>query len=93
MALVRTTLSSAVALADKQIVVASATSIATGRVIRIDQEDMIVDKSWVSGTTIPVLRAIGGTAQVAHVVTAGVVHGLASDYDDPGAQTSTTYPT
>jgi hypothetical protein len=93
MALVRTTLSSAAALADKSIVVASATSVAAGRVVRIDQEDMIVTKDYVSGTTVPVLRAQGGTAQVAHVATAGVVHGLASDFDDPAAQTSTTYPT
>jgi len=92
MALVKTTLSSAVAVGDKQIVVASATSVAAGRIIRVDQEDMQVTKDYSSGTTVPVLRAIGGTAQVAHVSGANVVHGLATDFDDPGYQTSTTYP-
>jgi len=92
MALVRTTLSSAVAIGDKQIVVASATSIAVGRLVRIDDEVMQVSKEWVSGTTVPVLRAIDGTAQAAHVATAGVAHGLAADFDDPNAQTSVSYP-
>jgi hypothetical protein len=93
MALALTTLSSACALTDKQIVVASATSMAAGRLIRIDGEVMQVTKDYVSGTTVPVLRAQNGTQQFAHVVTANVVHGLASDFSDPGAQTEITYPT
>jgi hypothetical protein len=93
MALVRTTLSAAVTATDKSIVVASATSVAAGRLVRIDQEDMIVSKEYVSGTTVPVLRAVAGTAQVAHVSGAGVVHGIASDWDDPAPQTWTAYPT
>lgn len=80
MALARTTLSSAVALLDREIQVASATSLIAGRIIVIDQEVMKVAKNYVSGTTVPVLRGRDGTAQVAHVVTAGVVHGNASDF-------------
>lgn len=93
MALATTTLSSAVAITDKQIVVASATSVAAGRLVRIDDEIMQVTKDYVSGTTIPVLRGLDGTRQVAHVITANVTHGLATDFSAPGAQTQTTYPT
>lgn len=93
MALATTTLSSAVALLDKQIVVASATSVAPLRLIRIDDEVMQVTKDYVSGTTVTVLRGLDGTRQTAHVTTANVVHGLASDFALAGAQTSGTYPT
>ena len=92
MSLAKTTLSSAVAVTDRSIAVASATSIAVGRIIRVDQEIMVVAKTWVSGTTIPVLRGMHGTATAAHVVTANVVHGDAADYDTPAAGTMTGYP-
>lgn len=92
MALVGTTLSSAVAVGDKSIVVASATSVAAGRLVRVDGELMQVTKDYSSGTTVPVLRAINGTAQVAHVSGASVVHGLASDFDDAGPGVSTMLP-
>jgi hypothetical protein len=93
MAFVKTTLAAAVALTDKSIVVASATTVAAGRIFRIDQEEMVVTKDYVSGTTVPVLRAQNGTEQVAHVITSNAIHGLASDFDSPGAQTSVAYPT
>lgn len=93
MALATTTLSAAIAQGDNVIVVASATSIAIGRILLIDQELMQVGQGWVSGTTIPVLRGREGTAQVAHKTTANVTHGLASDFAQPGAQTVVTYPT
>ena len=93
MALATTTLSSACAQGDVSIVVASATSVAAGRLIVIDQEEMQVAQSYVSGTTVPVLRGRDGSAQVAHKVTAAVTHGLASDFASPAAQTVTTYPT
>lgn len=92
MALAETTLSSAVAVTDDSIVVASATSVAAGRLVRIDQEMMQVDQSYVSGTTVPVLRGREGTPTQAHVVTARVVHGAASDFDDPAPATVVTYP-
>lgn len=86
MALTRTTLSSAVAVDDGSIVVASATGFAADRIVRIDQEFMVVQKSYVSGTTIPVRRGQIGTATTAHVATAGVVVGVAADdYDQAGA--------
>lgn len=93
MALATTTVSAAVAQLDKSIVVASATSMAAGRLILIDQEMMKVTQDYVSGTTVPVLRGQEGTAQVAHVVTSAVKHGLASDFANPSAQATTTYPT
>jgi len=92
MAFAETTLSSACGLLDTNIVVASATSVAAGRLVLIDQEMMQVVQTYTSGTTVPVVRGRDGTVQSAHVVTARVVHGLASDYDAPAAQTTTTYP-
>lgn len=92
MALATTTLSSAVAVNDTNIVVASATSMAVGRLIRIDGEELEVAKGYVSGTTIPVLRGRDGTATQAHVTTANVTHGTAADFAAPAPQTSTTYP-
>ena len=96
MALVRTTLSSAVAggssAPDKSIVVASATGFAADYRIEVDGEVMRVAKSYVSGTTIPVLRAQEGTVADAHNVTAGVVCGVASDYPAQAPQTSVQKP-
>ncbi len=93
MALATTTASSAIGQTDTSIVIASATSMAAGRIILVDQEEMQATQSYVSGTTVPVLRGRNGTAQVAHKVTANVTHGLASDFANPGAQAVTTYPT
>lgn len=92
MALATTTLSSAVAVTDNSIVVASATSVAAGRLIIIDQEVMKVAQNYTSGTTVPVLRGQDGTVCGAHKVTANVTHGLASDFSNASAQTATTYP-
>lgn len=89
MAKATTTLSAAVGLTDNVIVVASATSIAVGRLLEIDQEWMQVAQSWVSGTTIPVLRGREGSAAATHVATANVTHGLASDFATPAAQSET----
>lgn len=95
MALATTTLSSAVAAGDTQIVVASAASVAAGRFILIDQEMMKVGQSYSSGTTVPVLRGLEGTAVLAHKATANVTHGLASDFAGParGNASAVTYPT
>lgn len=93
MALAETTLSSACGAGDSKIVVASATSVAAGRLLVIDQEVMQVTKAYVTAsTTVPVLRGQGGTAQVAHVVTARVVHGDAADFGNPGAGVAVNYP-
>lgn len=93
MALVRTTLSSACAVGDKQIVVASATGFAVGYVVLIDQEQMEVTKGYDgSSTTIPVLRGKGGSKTSAHVATAGVVAGVATDWSDPGIQAAVNFP-
>jgi hypothetical protein len=92
MAFATTTLSAAVAVSDNSIVVASATSMAAGRFLIVDQELMKVASSYVSGTTVPVLRGQDGSVTSAHKVTANVTHGLASDFANPVAQTATTYP-
>ena len=94
MALATTTLSSACAAVDTSIVVASATSMAAGRYVIIDQERMLVTTNYVSGTTVPVLRGREGSKTAAHVVTANVVHGLATDLTLPAeGGPAISYPT
>jgi hypothetical protein len=80
MALVTTTLSSAVAVADTEIVVASATSVTAGSIVLVDGEFMQVLQSYVSGTTVGVLRGQNGTATATHVASANVTHGDATDF-------------
>lgn len=93
MALTTTTLSSAVSVSDGSIVVASATGFAAGSFVLIDQELLKVVQTYVSGTTIGVLRGQNGTVTAAHVASANVTVGLASDFANPVAETDTTYPT
>jgi hypothetical protein len=93
MALVETTLSSACGASDRSVVVASATSIAAGRLIEIDGEVMQVTKDYSSGTTVNVLRGRDGTVQKAHVATARVTHGDPTDFGDPApGGPPTNYP-
>ena len=93
MAFTRTTLSAAVAVDDTSITVASATSITADRLLRVDQEWMVVQKSYVSGTSIPVRRGQLGSKTKAHVITAGVVHGsIQDDYDVPGEGVTVNSP-
>ncbi len=91
MALVTTTLSAAVTATAGTIVVASATSVAAGRLLRIDQEMMQVVQSYSSGTTVGVLRGRAGTVSKAHVITVNVIHGSAADFDNPSAQQAVAY--
>lgn len=91
MALTTTTLSSAVAVGDNSIVVASATGFAANSFIKIDEEFFQILPSYVSGTTIPVRGGQNGTVRAAHPSTANVVVGLASDFNDPNAATIVSY--
>lgn len=84
MALATTTLASAVGLSDTSIVLASAASIASKRIIIVDGEQMEVIQGYVSGTTVGVLRGRGGTATATHASGANVTHGLAEDFTAPG---------
>lgn len=79
MARARTTLSAAVAITDTSILVASATSMAAGRVIWIEQEQMVVASNYVTGTTIPVYRGVNSVGST-HPSSAVVEHGLPSDF-------------
>ena len=93
MALTETTLSSACAAGDSKIVVASATGMAAGNIILVDDEQMVATRAYVAAsTTVPVLRAQGGTAAVAHPVTAAVEHGIASDFGSRAPQTVVSFP-
>lgn len=94
MALANTTLSAACALTDKQITVASATSLAVGLLGAVDGEVFQIAKSYTVGsTTVPVLRAQEGTAQVAHVSGAQISwYLLATDVPTTGPQLSVFSP-
>jgi len=86
MALATTTLSSAVAVDDTSVVVASATSFDAGRLVLVDQEVMQVAQNYTSGTTVDVLRGVNGSATKTHVVTSNVTHGDATDFSTAAAQ-------
>ena len=94
MALVRTTVATgaAVGIDDVEVTVTSATSIVSGRFMRIDDEWFKVRKGYVSGTIIPVTRGLHATAQLAHVAGAGVVHGAPEDFDAASATKDVTNP-
>jgi len=96
MALSTTTLSSAVSVTDNVIKVASATSFTAGDMVLIDQEVMKVTQTYgtapFTSTTIPVLRGRNGTVNSAHVTTANVTRGLASDFALPPPYADVTYP-
>lgn len=94
MAFNNTTVTSAVVASDRSIIVSSASGFAAGNSLRIDGEFMKVAQSYVSGTTIPVLRGQDGTVTSAHVSGAVITSGLASDFQSPpaGAADSVTNP-
>jgi hypothetical protein len=83
MALTTTTAGGAQGVSDKFLTVASATGFAAGMFIKVDAEVEQVTKEYVSGTSIPVLRGLNGTNQVAHVSGTNVTVGLATDFPDP----------
>jgi hypothetical protein len=92
MATTTTTLSSAVAVTDNYINVASATSVTAGYMIVVGDEIMKVSKNYVSGTIVPVERGLNGTVQGAHVSGENVTHGKASDFSDTPAFSTTMLP-
>lgn len=94
MALANTTLAAAATATDKQFTVASATSLVAGLYGAVDGEVFQITKSYVVGsTTVPVLRAQEGTAQIVHVSGAQVsFYLLSTDIPNVGAQLSTYAP-
>ncbi len=93
MALATTTLAAACTEIATSIQVAAATSMAPGRIIIIDGEQMKVQQSY-DGTSVlvPVLRGKGGTRNAAHVSGAYVTHGLASDFANPATAQAVSWP-
>lgn len=79
MALVNTTLGAAVAVTDNVIVVASATSLTAGRLIRVDGEWMQIGQSYAGGVNVNVTRGQQGSVTAAHQSGANVMTALASD--------------
>lgn len=94
MALYETTLASAAAVSDKQLVLASGSNVAIGDEVRVDGEIFKVTKGYVAGATIvPVLRGQEGSVATAHGITARVVGGKPSDFQSPSQpQTMVGYP-
>ena len=94
MALANTTLGAACALTDKEITVASATSLLPGLLAYCDGEFMQITKAYTVGSvTVPVLRAVEGTAQIAHVSGAQIsFFRLASDVATPSPGTEINSP-
>jgi len=92
MAITTTTSTVAIAISDTTLTVASATGFAAGNLIKVDLEVMKVASSYVSGTTIPVLRGIEATVNAAHAITSNVVTGLASDFAGAAPAVEDVYP-
>ena len=95
MALTTTTLAAAVAVNDTTITVASATSLAARKIIRVNGEIMRVTDGYVTGSvTVPVARALDGTVNGGHVSGSNVTFGDGSDFQLPaaGVADSVTYP-
>lgn len=92
MAKTTTTASAAIAIGDTAITVASATGFAAGSILKVNAEVMQVQKSYVSGTLIPVMRGLEGTPALAHAITSNVTAGLASDFGGAAAGVAAVYP-
>jgi hypothetical protein len=94
MALAETTLGAACDASASSITVASATSIAVGRMLQIDDEIMMVAYGYVTASTsVPVRRGLQGSVQEAHVTSARIVHGDPSDFPSrAGAGNAVNYP-
>ena len=93
MATTATTLSAAITATSNALKIASATSVAAGRLIRINDEWMKVLPNYVTASTdVPVLRGQLGSQQLAHPSGATVTHGVAADFGDNPAQDSVILP-
>ncbi len=93
MAKTTTTNSAAIGITDREITVASATGFAAGGFVKVNAECMQVQKGYVSGLVIPVMRGIEGTPALAHAVTSNVTVGLASDFvPTPAPGEAVNYP-
>src|SRR3972149_11899185 len=86
MALVTTTLSAAITASAESLTVASAPSIAVGRLLKLGDDWAQVRLGYVTGsTTAPVSRWLNGALPQAHVSGENVTHGDASDFGDSPA--------
>lgn len=94
MALANTTLGAACTATDKQLTVASATSILAGLYATCDGEVFQVTKGYTVGsTTVPVVRGLEGTVQIAHPSGAQIqFYRLGSDVPEPGGALDTIAP-
>lgn len=93
MALTTTTLSAACTPTDVQISVTSATGFSAGFLVQVDNEIMAISNAYVSGTIIPVRRAVNGTvvSTVNHASGANATAGAGSDFASPNASVIAAY--
>lgn len=93
MAITGTTLASAMTASDLIANVTSATGFAAGQWIKFDGEYAVIDRSYVSGTAIPIFRrGDQGTQVVAHNALAATATGLFSDLAVVSAGNDVQFP-
>jgi len=92
MAITTTTSTTAIAVNDTALTVASATGFAAGNLVKVNAEIMKVVSTYISGTTIPVIRGVEATIALAHAITSNVVTGLASDFGAAAPAVEDIYP-
>lgn len=94
MANTRTTLAAALGVDDTFLTLASATNVAAGSILKIDDEIVVVQKDYLSGVVANIRRGQIGTRTQAHVTTAGVtIYGTAAaDFMDPATASIVNFP-
>ncbi len=92
MALTTTTCSAAIAVGDISLTVASATGFSAKGFCKVNGEMMRIADSYTSGTTIPVMRGVEGTAVLAHAITSNVVAGTGVDFSNAAPAVAVPYP-
>lgn len=91
MALVTTTLNGAVTADTNTITVTSATSLVAGMFAVVDQEVIQINKTYVSGVVLQVLRGRDGTATAAHPTGSNITFFLGTDTTTLQPQGQTQY--
>lgn len=87
-----TTLSSAITTTDTSMVVVSATGATAGGYAKLSGEEVLIQQSYTSGTTIPIIRGQLGTATAAHIAGENVTFFTGTDLTSQAGQTSTQWP-
>ena len=87
-----TTLTSALGINDTSVSITSATGFLAGSFLLVDQEWMRVGQSYASGTSVPIIRGINGTATAAHKSGANVWVGTSAEIPAAPPQSPVSVP-